>query len=277
MESLIDFQNVEFSIELNPTTPGQKKSTLLIIDNEGQFESLKNLMQPYYELVFASGNQQGFDLATQLLPDLILTDLFIPEHENKTLCHRLKQHDNTSHIPIIVLASHDDLYSRIKSFYLGADDYMATPLQSIEFRIRIENLIQSRKILQKKYSRKIELKPAAIEIHSKDEIFLKQVMQVIEANMDNALFGSEQFARQTGLSQTRLYRRMVSLTGYSPNDFLRRIRLQRAADLLNKQAGNVSEVAYRVGFNSMSYFAKCFKELHQYTPREYARRGVISA
>lgn len=276
MESLINFQYDEFSLELNPPTPGQK-STLLIIDNEGQFEYFTNLMQSCYELVFASNNQQGFDLATQLLPDLILTDLFIPEHEDKSLCHRLKQHNKTSHIPVIVLASHDDLYCRIKSFYLGADDYMASPLQSIELRIRIENLIQSRRILQKKYSRKIELKPAGIEIHSKDELFLKQVMQVIEANMDNALFGSEQFARQTGLSQTRLYRKMVSLTGYSPNDFLRRIRLQRAADLLNKQAGNVSEVAYRVGFNSMSYFAKCFKEFHQYTPREYARRSVVSA
>jgi AraC-like DNA-binding protein len=98
-------------------------------------------------------------------------------------------------------------------------------------------------------------------------------MKVIEENMANPMFGSREFARQLGLSQTRLYRKLIMLTGYSSNDFIRRIRLKRAADLLHKHAGNVSEVAYRVGFNSLSYFAKCFKQLHQYSPREYARQG----
>jgi AraC-like DNA-binding protein len=97
-------------------------------------------------------------------------------------------------------------------------------------------------------------------------------MKVIEDHMSDTLFGSEQFAREMGLSQTRLYRKLTSLTGYSSNDFIRRMRLQRAADLLQKQIGNVSDVAYRVGFNSLSYFAKCFREFYQCTPREYAKR-----
>jgi len=89
--------------------------------------------------------------------------------------------------------------------------------------------------------------------------------------MANPMFSSSDFAKQLGLSQTRLYRKLITLTGFSANDFIRRMRLKRAADLLHKHAGNVSEVAYRVGFNSLSYFAKCFKQLHQYSPRDYAR------
>lgn len=277
MEPLIDFQHFESSLGKNPIAPDQKKSTLLIIDNEVHFEYLRNLLQSRYELVFATSNELGLDLAIRILPEMILMDLFIQEHEDESLCHRLKQHNKTSHIPILVMASHNDLHSRVKSFYVGADDFMTRPFQCMEIQIRIDNLIQSRKLLQKKYSRSVVLKPSAIEIQSRDELFLQQVMHVVEANMNNALFGSEQFARQTGLSQTRLYRRLVSLTGYSPSDFVRRIRLQRAADLLSKEAGNVSEVAYRVGFNSMSYFAKCFKELHQYSPREYAKRCVAAS
>jgi AraC-like DNA-binding protein len=99
-------------------------------------------------------------------------------------------------------------------------------------------------------------------------------MRVIEDQMSNPLFGSEQFAREMGLSQTRLYRKLISVTGFSSNDFIRRMRLQRAADLLRKKVGNVSDVAYMVGFNSLSYFAKCFREFHHCTPREYAKSAM---
>jgi len=171
----------------------------------------------------------------------------------------------------VIMSLQDDQNNRIKSFYLGADDFMNLPLQEMELQIRVQNLIQSRKALRHKYSHPVELKPAATNILSENEIFLQRIMKVIEDHMSDTLFGSEQFAREMGLSQTRLYRKLISLTGYSSNDFIRRMRLQRAADLLQKQVGNVSEVAYRVGFNSLSYFAKCFRELHKCTPREYAK------
>jgi AraC-like DNA-binding protein len=152
---------------------------------------------------------------------------------------------------------------------------MMMPLQPVELQVRIENLIQSRKALQRKFSRQVELKPAAVDVQSEDQLFLQRIMQVMESNMNNPLFGSEQFAKQLGLSQTRLYRKLVAITGYSSNDFIRRMRLQRAADLLEKRVGNISDVAYQVGFNSLSYFAKCFKEFYQSSPRDYAKRVAV--
>jgi YesN/AraC family two-component response regulator len=234
---------------------------------------LREALKTNYIVKEAPDNQRGLELALQILPDLIITDSIIPDIQGESLCFRLKQHDKTSHIPIIILTNQDDVYSRVKSFYLGADDYMMRPFQLVELQVRIQNLIQSRKVLQKKYSRQIELNPSPVEAQSDDERFLQQVMEVVEKNMNNPMFGSEMFGSEMGLSQTRLYRKLITLTGYSSNDFVRRMRLKRAADLLHKRAGNVSEVAYQVGFNSLSYFAKCFKELHQYSPRNYAKRG----
>lgn len=248
----------------------------MVIDAHGGLrEYLGEVLTTTYTIVEAQNNQQGLDLARQILPDVIITDITMADLEGESICFQLKQSDKTNHIPIIIVTSQDDLYSRIKSFYLGADDYMRRPIALIELQIRIQNLIQSRKVLQKKYSRQIELKPTSVEVQSEDELFLQRVMKIVENNMGNAMFGSEAFASQMGLSQTRLYRKLISLTGYSSNDFIRRIRLQRAADLLQKQVGNVSEVAYQVGFNSLSYFAKCFKQFHHFSPREYARRGSV--
>ena len=275
MEPLTDFQYPEFSLALSQALQAQQRYTVMVIDdNDGLREYLREALKTSYTIV-AQDNQQGFDLAIQILPDLIITDLIMPDLQGESLCFRLKHNDKTSHIPIIILTKQDDVYSRVKSFYLGADDCMMRPFQLIELQVRIQNLIQSRKALQKKYSRHVELKPSPVEVQSEDELFLQRVMKVIEKNMDNPAFGSEQFAIQMGLSQTRLYRKLVTLTGYASNDFIRRMRLQRAADLLHKQVGNISEVAYQVGFNSLSYFAKCFKELHQYSPREYAKRGSV--
>lgn len=276
MKPLTDFQDPEFSLALYQGLQAQQRYTVLVIDdNDGLREYLRDALKTNYIIEEARDNQQGLDLAMLILPDLIITDLIMPDLQGESLCFRLKQNDKTSHIPIIILTNQDDLYSRVKSFYLGADDYMMRPLQLVELQIRIQNLIQTRKALQKKYSRHIELKPSSVEVQSEDELFLHRVMEIVEKNMDNPMFGSEQFAKEIGLSQTRLYRKLITLTGYASNDFIRRMRLKRAADLLHKQAGNVSEVAYQVGFNSLSYFAKCFKELHQYSPREYAKRGYI--
>lgn len=274
MKPLTDFQHPEFSLALNQTLQAHHRCTVLVIDDHGSLhEYLREALKTAYTVEVAQDNQRGLELALQILPDLIITNSIIPDLQAESLSFRLKQNDKTSHIPIMILTSQDDVYSRVKSFYLGADEYMTTPFQLVELQIRIQNLIQSRKVLQKKYSRHIEFKPSPVEVQSEDERFLQQVMSIVEKNMDNPMFGAELFAKQMGLSQTRLYRKLITLTGYSSNDFIRRMRLKRAADLLHKRAGNVSEVAYQVGFNSLSYFAKCFKELHQYSPRNYAKRG----
>lgn len=274
MEPLTNFKHPEFSLAMHQSLQAKHRYAVLVIYEDGHLrETLRSFLGASYTILEAHSGKQGVQLATQNIPDLIITDLYIPDSHGESLCFQLKDHEKTSHIPIIILTDRDDSHSRIQGFYLGADDFMTMPFQLLELQIRIQNLIQSRKVLEEKFRRRIAIEFSSVEAQSEDELFLKQAMKVIEENMANPMFGSREFAMQLGLSQTRLYRKLTTLTGYSSNDFIRRMRLKRAADLLHKHAGNVSEVAYRVGFNSLSYFAKCFKQLHQYSPREYARQG----
>lgn len=274
MKPYVNFYQSDLVPEPARYSPSPLPSTILVVNrNAAMREYLRNTLNGSYQIEEASDENDGLRLAKQILPDLIIVDFNVPA-TGDPLCFQLKGCERTSHIPVVILTQQDNQNNRVKSFYLGADDFMNLPLQDLELQVRVQNLIQSRKALLRKFSHPVELKPEAIDVLSENEIFLKRVMRVIEEHMSDALFGSEQFARELGLSQTRLYRKLTSLTGYSSNDFIRRMRLQRAAELLQKQVGNVSDVAYRVGFNSLSYFAKCFREFYKCTPREYAKRQL---
>ncbi|HEX6890639.1 MAG TPA: helix-turn-helix domain-containing protein [Chryseolinea sp.] len=266
MDSLITFRHPEFSLRLD-----QNRPTILII-GEGLRTFLREALNEIYLIEEVSTSEEGIRFAKQEVPDLIITALTAEYSDNESLCFQLKHCENTNHIPVVILSERNDPSNRVKSFYFGADDYMWLPLQDAELQIRIDNLIQSRRTLQQKFSKQIQLKPS-IEGQSKDERFLQQITTVMNANMDNRLFGSEQFAEQMGVSHRHLSRKLMALTGQSCNEFIRRTRLQRAAELLKKQTGNVKEVAQQVGFNNLSYFAKCFKEFHNYLPSDYSKRG----
>ena len=141
-----------------------------------------------------------------------------------------------------------------------------------ELKLRVRNLIELRKKLQVKYANQVILKPKELQVQSTDERFLQKVLALAENHMSNTNFGVDMFAHETGMSTAQLYRKINALTGQTPNDFMRNMRLQRAADLLHKKAGNVSEVAYQVGFNNLSYFAKCFREKFGETPSDYQKK-----
>jgi AraC-like DNA-binding protein/AmiR/NasT family two-component response regulator len=273
MDPLMNFHHPGFSLQLDQDDEPERRAIVLVIDDhENARAYLRDGLKDIYTIEEASDIENGVRLANQIIPDLIITALTTQDLDNESICLQLKHFDKTNHIPIVVLSEGNDPSSRIKSFYFGADDYMALPLQHAELQIRIENLIQSRRTLQRKFSKQIELKPPPIEVQSKDQIFLQRVIRVMESNMHNPLFGSEQFADQMGICHRHLSRKLMFLTGQSSNEFIRRMRLQRAADLLNKQTGKVKEVAHQVGFNNLSYFAKCFKELHKYSPSDYSKR-----
>lgn len=272
MDPPMNFHHPGFSLQLDQDELDRRSTVLIIDDNKKVRAYLRDGLKDIYIIEEASDSDDGVRLAKQIIPDLIITALMMQDLDNESICLQLKHYDKTNHIPIVVFSEENDPSSRIKSFYFGADEYMALPLQHAELQIRIENLIQSRRTLQRKFSKQIELKPPPIEAQSKDEIFLQRVIRVMESNMHNPLFGSEQFAEQMGVCHRHLSRKLMLLTGQSTNEFIRRMRLQRAADLLNKQTGKVKEVAHQVGFNNLSYFAKCFKEFHHYLPSDYARR-----
>ncbi len=272
MEPFPNFYHPEMRPDKTKDGTCETPSTILVICQQADIRDyIRSALDSTYRIEVARDDIDGLRISRQILPDLIILEWNVPVNHDPH-CFELKRCERTSHIPVVVLTDHDDQQSRITSFFLGADDFMKVPLQEVELQIRIQNLIQSRKKMLQKFNHLVHLKPATMDAPSENQLLLQRIMKVIEDKMGDPLFGSEDFAREMGLSQTRLYRKLISLTGYSSNDFIRRMRLQRAGELLKKQVGNVSEVAYQVGFNSLSYFAKCFKEFHNYTPREYAKR-----
>ena len=250
---------------------------LIVEDNEDLRNYLLLSLQEKYNIIEASNGQQGLERAIQEIPDLILSDLMMPKMDGLQLCREVKQNEKTCHIPVILLTAKTDQETRIDGFEIGADDYLAKPFGLSELTARMQNLIESRKILRKLFSSAIILKPSDIKVSSLDDRFIKKVMEVIEAHLSNSGFSVELLADEVAMSSVQVYRKLKAITGQTPNDLIRNVRLERAASLLDQHAGNVADVAYMVGFNNLSYFAKCFKDKFQQSPSEYLKtKNIIS-
>ncbi|HZI24134.1 MAG TPA: response regulator, partial [Chryseolinea sp.] len=233
-------------------------------------------LYPDYRVMEAADGQEGYRLAVETIPDLILTDLMMPKMDGIELCRKLKQESKTDHIPIIMLTAKASGESKIEGLETGADDYIIKPFESGELLARIKNLIDGREKLRERFSREITLQPASIAITSTDEKMLHHVMQIMEEHIADSNFGVEEFCQEAGMSRTQLHRKLKALTAQSPGDFIRIMRLRRAADLLTNHAGNIAEVAFMVGFNDPSYFTKCFQKQFGKTPSEFVAQKLVS-
>jgi len=175
-------------------------------------------------------------------------------------------------LPSIILTAKGAGDNKIEGLETGADDYIIKPFEAQELLVRIKNLIQQRKMLREKFRKEIILKPKDIAVTSTDERFLNKVMEVMEANVDNEMFSVEQLGENVGMSRSQILRKLQGLAGQSASQFIRNFRLQRAMELLKKDAGTVSEIAYKVGFGSPAYFVKCFRERYGYPPGKFKSR-----
>jgi DNA-binding response OmpR family regulator len=200
----------------------------------------------------------------------------MPGMDGFTLCEKLKTDPRTSHIPFVLLTAKAGAESRLAGLGTGADDYLTKPFGLEELLLRVRNLLECRRTLREKYSRQLTLNPREITVTSTDEQFLERALSIMEVQMSNPDFDVEIFSREVAMSRSQLHRKLVALTGQGPGDFIRTIRLKRAATLLQSHAGNVSDVAYRVGFTNLPYFSKAFREHFGQTPSEYGR-GKASA
>ena len=223
-----------------------------------------------FEVILAENGNEGFDKATRYVPDLIISDVMMPEMDGVQLCKKIKEEEKTSHIPIILLTAKADIDSRLEGLETGADDYINKPFDTRELQTRVKNLIQQREKLRSHFSRMVVLKPKDIAITPPDEVFLDKVMTIINTHMSDAEFSMDDFQKEIGMSRMQLHRKLKALTGHSAGEFIRIQRLIRASDMLSKTSYNISEVCYQTGFTSLSYFAKCFKKQFGTTPKEYA-------
>jgi YesN/AraC family two-component response regulator len=207
--------------------------------------------------------------AQKIIPDLIISDIMMPEIDGYELCRQLKNDVRTSHIPIILLTAKASEENIIRGLETGADDYITKPFNTKILCARIKNMIDLRRQLQHKLKRQMRLEPAEIAVTSFDEEFYQELEAVIEKNLPDPEFNVEQLGKRLYLSRATLYRKIMALTGEPPYQFIRSYRLKRAAQLLKANFGNVTEVAVEVGFTNMAYFTQCFKEEFHQLPSTY--------
>ncbi|MEP5614083.1 MAG: response regulator [Cyclobacteriaceae bacterium] len=239
---------------------------LIVEDNEDVREFVKEQLTNHYQIREAKNGKEGLSLAQEIVPDLIVSDVMMPQMDGFELTAKLREDVKTSHIPIILLTAKAGGEEKIEGLETGADDYLTKPFDGKELVARISNLIQLRRALREKFSRELMLEPTAISVSSIEEKFISQVIGKIEENMSNSDLSVEKLSADLGISRIHLHRKLKALTGQSASSFIRLIRLKRAKQLLDQQGATISEVAYQVGFNSTSYFAKCFREQFGTTP-----------
>ncbi len=197
----------------------------------------------------------------------------MPKMDGMAFCEKLKKDEYTNHIPVIMLTAKAGQEHKLEGLETGADEYLTKPFDKKELQVRVNNLIRQRQELRKKFSREITLQPRNIKISSMDEQFLQKVENLIEENISDENFGATEIQNALAISRAQLHRKIKAITDQAPGEFIRNYRLQRAAQLLKNKGGNVTEIAYAVGFGSLSYFTRSFRDLFNQSPSEYASKN----
>jgi signal transduction histidine kinase/ligand-binding sensor domain-containing protein/DNA-binding response OmpR family regulator len=250
---------------------------LLVEDNEDFRFYLKDNLKFEFKIIEARNGLEGWQQTLRHIPDLIVSDVMMPEMNGIELCRKIKEDQRVSHIPLILLTARTAEEQKLEGLQTGANDYITKPF-SFEILIsRIRNLIAQREKFQKAFPLQHEIKASELNITSLDTKFIERAIQCVEQNVSNADFSVEDLSKTLGISRANFYKKILSLTGKSPLEFIRTIRLQHAAQLLEKSQLTVSEVAYSVGFNNPKYFARYFKEAYHELPSAYALRKRVKS
>ena len=251
-----------------------KPIVLVVDDSQDIRHHLRDSLKRDFIVKEACDGKEGLEKAMAIVPDLVITDLMMPEMDGLELCRKLKTDERLSHIPVIMLTAKAEVEDKIEGLETGADDYITKPFNNKELIIRTKNLIEQRKKLMGKYNHQISMEVSETEVKSVDEKFLERVRKVIEKNIGDCSFDVNSFYPEMGMSRMQLFRKLKALVNQTPGELIRNLRLQRAAQLIKQNYGNVAEVTYEVGFNNLSYFAKCFKEKFGLLPSEFQKQYI---
>jgi signal transduction histidine kinase/ligand-binding sensor domain-containing protein/DNA-binding response OmpR family regulator len=276
LNSLEEWEGEKDEIENKTMADTSKPTVLLVEDNPDVRVYIKGEIKNDYNLLEAENGLEAIKLAKSHTIDLIVSDIMMPEMDGLELCSRIKTHLDTSHIPVILLTARTADDYKLKGLEMGADDYVFKPFNATVLSARIKNLIETRKLLRQRFGQDIYLSPKDITVTSPDEKFLTKALEVIEQFMSDSEFDVDKLVDEVGMSRSAFYRKLKSLTGQSANDFIKTIRLKRAAQILRQNKLTVSEVSYEVGFNDPQYFSKCFHKQFGKTPSQYISEAATS-
>lgn len=242
---------------------------LLVEDNEDFRFYLKDNLRVFYKVVEAANGTEGWQKALALHPHLIVSDISMPEMNGKELCEKLKSDERTKHIPIILLTALTAEEEQLKGLETGANDYMTKPFNFEILHSKIRNLLTLHQTFKRTYSRQVNIASPEMEIESEDVKFLNTALLYIEENLQNPQLSVEDLSKHVAMSRVSLYKKCLKVTGKTPVDFIRCVKLEKAAVLLEKSNKTISEICYMVGFSTPNYFAKSFKAKYNVLPSEY--------
>jgi len=243
-----------------PTNAGKKEYTLLLVeDNEDFLFYLKDNLRECFNIVEAVNGREGWQKTLSAHPDIVVSDINMPIMNGIELCKKIKQDQRTRHIPVVLLTALTSEEQQLHGIETGAADYMTKPFNFEILVSKIKNLLRQQQSLKQTFTKQVAVKTTTIQIASPDEKFVQDALVIVEKNISNSDFSVEELSRALLLSRAAVYKRLFVLTGKTPIEFIRSVRLQRAVQLLEKSKLSIAEVAYETGFNSPKYFSKYFK------------------
>jgi len=252
------------------TIPATDMLTVLLVeDNEDLRCYLKDNLKDYYKIIEAGDGREGWQKAISRHPDVIVSDISMPEMDGIELSRKIRSDKRTGHIPVILLTALTGEAYQLKGLETGASDYLTKPFSFEILNVKIRNLVTLNRRLKETYTRRLNIETPAIEVESGDEKLILSVTQYIESNLDSATLSVEDLCKHVYMSHASLYRKIVDLTGETPVEFIRSIKLNKAADLLERSNMKISEIGYAVGFTTPNYFTRAFKAKFNVSPSEY--------
>jgi signal transduction histidine kinase/ligand-binding sensor domain-containing protein/DNA-binding response OmpR family regulator len=265
--------NSEIMTDLNePLNQEPEQPIILVVEDEADIQQyVYEILSPSYHVITASNGKEGLAKALETIPDLIVSDVMMPEMDGIELCRTLKSHSNTSHIPVILLTALSDMAHHVQGIQEGADVYLPKPFNSQLLLVHTHNLINSRNKLKELYAKRVLLGTSSFEIKSYEEEFLYKLMKLVEENISNNSFSNDELANLMFMSRSTFYRKLKAVTGMSGNEFIRTARLNYASKLLQSGNYSVTEAAYEAGFNDIKYFRKRFQDQFGVSPSEYKK------
>lgn len=251
----------------------KKRGTILIVEDNNEIRHyLCNGLADLFNTLKADNGEEALELLKENEVDIIVTDVMMPVMDGIKLCKNVKQNIRTCHIPVIILSAKTDIKDQMEGLQMGADDYIPKPFSLAILTTKIQNMMRTRRRMLERYAKSMEVEPEKITFNAMDEALLKRAMAIVEKNMDNIEFSTDEFAREMNMSRSNLHLKLKAITGESTIDFIRKIRFNEAAKLLKDGRYTVAEVSTMVGFNTPSYFATSFKKYFGCLPTEYIKK-----
>ena len=267
--------NVYEVVETTTSEPQiQKEFSILVVeDNKELNQLIAEHFTEQYTIFRAENGLQALQLVREQEIDLIISDVMMPEMDGLTFCKIIKNDVNTSHINVLMLTAKNTAEDRIECYNAGADAFIAKPFELAVLNARVKNLIGKRRQKAESFQHGQEINISSMEYNSIDEVFLKQAVKVVEDKLSDETFDFDQFSVDMSTSKSTLHRKLKSLTGLSPGEFIRSVRMKHSIQMLANNIGNISEIAYSVGFSDPKYFSRCFKNEFGITPKEWVEKN----